>query len=239
MNELQIFNNPEFGSIRTVLIGGEPWFVGKDVALALKYSNARDALQKHVDEEDKQIIQKSQNATLEDVPNRGLTVINESGLYSLILSSKLPNAKKFKRWVTAEVLPTIRRTGSYALPQVEQTQALPERQLTADDYLRAASIISVCRNERLPYVLNLIKQSGITVPYTINAGKTDKDISGECARLINKAHNEYGMSLTSIGRLVGLQTTQITRIRSGESVPTKQRSKIICDALRMEIPEIE
>ena len=112
MNEMMIFNNPEFGSVRTVCIDGEPWLVGKDVAVILGYSNDRDALQAHVDAEDKRIIQKSDFPTFK-ISNRGMTVINESGLYSLVLSSKLPTAKKFKRWVTAEILPTIRKTGGY------------------------------------------------------------------------------------------------------------------------------
>ena len=112
MNEIMIFNNPEFGSVRTVCIEGEPWLVGKDVAVILGYSNDRDALQAHVDAEDKRIIQKSDFPTFK-ISNRGMTVINESGLYSLVLSSKLPTAKKFKRWVTADVLPTIRKTGGY------------------------------------------------------------------------------------------------------------------------------
>lgn len=112
MNDLKVFENKEFGSIRTVQIDNEPYFVGKDVAEILGYSNTKDAIATHVDAEDRTVIQRSENATLE-IPNRGLTVINESGLYSLILSSKLPTAKKFKRWVTAEVLPTIRKTGGY------------------------------------------------------------------------------------------------------------------------------
>lgn len=111
-NQLQIFKNNEFGQVRGILINDEPYFIGKEVAEVLGYANSKDAIQKHVDEEDKQIIQRSQFATLE-IPNRGLTIINESGLYSLILSSKLPNAKKFKRWVTSEVLPQIRKTGGY------------------------------------------------------------------------------------------------------------------------------
>jgi len=113
LNELKIFKNSEFGEIRTVEIGGEPWFVGRDVAEVLGYSNTKDAISSHVDDEDKQIFQKSENTTFE-IPNRGMTVINESGLYSLILSSKLPNAKAFKRWVTSEVLPSIRKHGLYA-----------------------------------------------------------------------------------------------------------------------------
>lgn len=113
MNELQIFSNPEFGSVRTLAIEDEPFFVGKDVATVLGYSDAFGALKKHVDEEDKQ---NCQNDSFES--NRGMTVINESGLYSLILSSKLPTAKKFKRWVTSEVLPKIRKTGMYATEQL-------------------------------------------------------------------------------------------------------------------------
>ena len=131
MNEIiKTFNNPEFGGIRAMKIDGEPWFAGKDVAASLGYSNTKDALISHVDEEDKRIIQRSEIATLEnnipqsvlpvnfvsaDIPNRGLTIINESGLYSLILSSKLPNAKAFKRWITSEVIPSIRKHGTYTM----------------------------------------------------------------------------------------------------------------------------
>lgn len=117
MNELQIFKNAEFGSIRTTTINGEPYFVGHDIAEILGYSNTKDAISTHVDEEDRTVIQRSENTTLE-IPNRGLTVINESGLYSLILSSKMPNAKKFKHWVTSEVLPAIRKHGVFAVDEV-------------------------------------------------------------------------------------------------------------------------
>ena len=101
-----------------MVIDDEPWFVGKDVAEALGYSDTKSALADHVDDDDKQIIQKGQIATLE-IPNRGLTIINESGLYGLILSSKLPTAKQFKRWVTNEVLPSIRKNGGYIQGQEE------------------------------------------------------------------------------------------------------------------------
>lgn len=119
MNELTIFENTEFGSIRAVEINGEPWFVGKDVAEALGYSNTRDALDRHVDIEDK-------NTVVNPDGNRGnpnMTIINESGLYSLVLSSKLPSAKKFKRWVTSEVIPSIRKSGGYI---AGQNELLPE-----------------------------------------------------------------------------------------------------------------
>ena len=114
MNEITVFNNDEFGSIRTVTIENEPWFVGKDVAEVLGYTNPSKALSDHVDTEDK-----LNNETLLSLGQRGGWLINESGLYALILSSKLPSAKKFKRWVTSEVLPSIRKTGSYGKPMSE------------------------------------------------------------------------------------------------------------------------
>ena len=113
--ELQIFNNSEFGQIRSLVLDDEVWFIGKDITMALGYSNDRKALQDNVDVEDRRLIQKSLCGTLE-IPNRGVTAINESGLYSLVLRSKLPNAKQFKKWVTSEVLPSIRKTGSYQKP---------------------------------------------------------------------------------------------------------------------------
>lgn len=112
MNELQIFNNEEFGNVRSLMIDNEPWLVGKDVAEALGYKDVNHAILDHVDEEDK-VNSKTQGQITPELGQRGSWLINESGLYSLILSSKLPNAKKFKRWVTSEVLPTLRKTGSY------------------------------------------------------------------------------------------------------------------------------
>ena len=118
MNKIKIFENPEFGSIRTLQKDGEPWFVGKDVAAALGYSNPRKAIADHVDEEDKGV---TNCYTLGG--NQNMTIINESGLYSLILSSKLPTAKKFKHWVTSEVLPSIRKTGGYISGQETMSDA--------------------------------------------------------------------------------------------------------------------
>lgn len=112
MNDLQIFNNDEFGEVRTVVIENEPWFVAKDVALALGYTNPRDAVINHVFDDDKGV---EKLDTLGGAQN--LTVINESGLYSLIFNSRLESAKKFKHWVTSEVLPSIRKTGGYVAPR--------------------------------------------------------------------------------------------------------------------------
>ena len=109
--KIQVFSNDEFGKVRTLMVNNEPWFVGKDVAEILGYKEASKAVRQHVDEDDK-------GGSILDTPGgkQNITIINESGLYSLILSSKLPTAKKFKRWVTSEVLPSIRKTGGYTLP---------------------------------------------------------------------------------------------------------------------------
>lgn len=112
-NAMQVFNNPEFGKVRTVVISNEPWFVGKDVAMALGYSNTRDAIAKHVDNDDKNTV-----VIRDGKGNPNQTIINESGVYALIFGSKLPTAKKFKHWVTSEVLPDIRKHGLYAKQSV-------------------------------------------------------------------------------------------------------------------------
>ena len=125
-NEIKIFENEEFGSVRTMEINGEPYFVGKDVAEILGYANTSKALIDHVDDEDK-----LNNETLSSLGQRGGWLINESGLYSLILSSKLPTAKKFKRWVTSDVLPAIRKTGSYSI------QSKPDSYTIEDPAARA------------------------------------------------------------------------------------------------------
>lgn len=122
MNELKIFSNEEFGRIRAVEQNGEPWFVGKDVADILEYQNGSRDIKRHVDEEDRRKIM-----VFDGNQDKATIIINESGLYSLILSGKLPTAKKFKRWVTSEVLPSIRKHGMYAMPDtVEKMIADPD-----------------------------------------------------------------------------------------------------------------
>lgn len=111
MNEIEIFKSPEFGEIRTLTIDGEPWFVGKDVAERLGYQNGSRDVNRHTDAEDRK-----ETVMNDGTQNRTMTIINESGLYSLVLSSKLPTAKAFKRWVTSDVIPAIRKHGAYATP---------------------------------------------------------------------------------------------------------------------------
>lgn len=155
MNNLQIFNSPDFGQVRIVQQNGEPWFIGKDVAEILGYSNTPKAIRDHVDDEDKLI-----ERIVLSGQNREVAIINESGLYSLILSSKMPKAKEFKRWVTSEVIPAIRKTGKYeamaqAVP-INDEPATDFTQLEFDQRIRIAAIIASCRRERLPLVAKVL-----------------------------------------------------------------------------------
>lgn len=124
MNNIQIFKNDSFGAVRTVEVEGVPYFVGKDVAQILGYSNTRDALARHVDDEDKADV-----VIYDGSQNRTMAVISESGVYALVFSSKLPKAKEFKHWVTSEILPTIRKHGAY------MTDSVIEQALTSPDFL--------------------------------------------------------------------------------------------------------
>ena len=141
-SELKVFENPTFGQVRTIEIDNEPWFVGKDVAEALGYSNTRDALSKHVDEDDKATV-----AFHDGSQNRNVTAVNESGLYSLILSSKLPGAKEFKRWVTSEVIPSIRKTGGYTLKPMTDYQKEQTRLKEENAHIRKAQILERLANQ--------------------------------------------------------------------------------------------
>lgn len=149
-NEIQIFNNPEFGDVRTLTIDNESFFVGKDVAEILGYSNTRKAISDHVDAEDKM-----DGVTIRDSIGREQkpTIINESGLYSLILSSKLPEAKKFKRWVTSEVLPAIRKKGGYVAQQTNNT--------ARESFIRAEAMLRNAR-VRQAKMLHEIAQQAVT-----------------------------------------------------------------------------
>lgn len=176
--DVQLFINKDLGlEVRAVEINGEGWLVGKDVTEALGYVNTTDALTKHVDQEDKQLIQRSQFATLE-IPNRGLMVINESGFYSLILRSDMPNAKKFKRWVTSEVLPQIRKTGVYS----------PNNQLALSE-LKGQVITLV--NDIVSEKINEVEEK-CSEFYKINSAKK-YDVSQYIKRRlgISKANDEY------------------------------------------------
>lgn len=195
MNELKVFENSTFGRVRTVTINDEPWFLGKDVAVALGYSNTQKAIRDHVDNEDKlpeRIVLAGQN--------REVIIINESGLYSLILSSKLPQAKEFKHWVTSEVLPAIRKTGGYIAGQ----ESMTDLELVS----RAFLVIHKQLEERNAQVKTLTAENEKLRPAA--------DYAAECLMAKNcmmttVIAKELGMSaerLNEILRLLGVQYKQ-------------------------------
>ncbi len=176
MNDLQIFKNPEFGEIRTIEKDGEPWFVGKDVAEVLGYSNTADAVQKHVDDDDKLT---SQIAIAGQ--NRNIIIINESGLYSLVLSSKLPGAKQFKRWITSEVIPSIRKHGGYLTPD-----KLEEVLLKPDTLIQLAQNLKAEQEKRMALEVKMEEQKPkVLFAESVEAAKTSILI-GELAKLLKQ-----------------------------------------------------
>lgn len=180
MNDVKIFQSPEFGRVRTVSIDGEPWFVGKDIALALGYCNTKDALSRHVDADDK-----GGSRITTPSGEQDMTVINESGLYSLVLSSKLPTAKKFKRWVTSEVLPAIRKTGGYQVPQSPAEQ-MAQGILAAQKLLAERDATIAKQNEQIA----VLTPKGIFAD-AVTASKTSILVGG-LAKLIKQQGIDIG-----------------------------------------------
>lgn len=185
MNNLQIFNSPEFGQVRIVQQNGEPWFIGKDVAEILGYSNTKDAIAKHVDDEDKL---GSQIAT--SGQNRNMTIINESGLYSLILSSKMPKAKEFKRWVTSEVIPAIRKTGGYIAGSENMTDA----EIMAKAVLVAQSTIQQ-RDQRIKELESDVAAAKPKVLFADAVSASDSTILiGDLAKILKQNGHNTGQN---------------------------------------------
>lgn len=174
MNDIKIFESPEFGSVRTVMIDGEPWMVGKDVAIALGYESPSAAISKKVDVEDRGLSKMETPSGIQE-----MTVINESGLYSLVLSSKLPTAKKFRRWVTSEVLPSIRKTGGYRIPQTyaEALRALADKAEEAEKL--------AIENKAKDQIIGELKPK---------ADYTDVILSSRGAVTITQIAKDYGLS---------------------------------------------
>lgn len=176
MTDLQIFNSPEFGAIRTIEKDGEPWFVGKDVAEALGYTDPNKAIVMHVDEEDK-----LNDKTASSLGQRGGWLINESGLYSLVLSSKLPTAKQFKRWVTSEVIPSIRKHGAYMTPD-----KLEEVLLKPDTLIQLAQNLKTEQEKRRALEVKVEEQKPkVLFAESVEAAKTSILI-GELAKLLKQ-----------------------------------------------------
>lgn len=188
MNNLTVFNNPDFGSIRTVTVNNEPYFVGKDVADILGYTNAPKAIKDHVDDEDKlveRIVMSGQK--------RGVILINESGLYSLILSSKMPNARKFKRWVTSEVLPSIRKHGMYAVDELLNNP---------DFMIKTFEALKEEREKNKGLSKEVVEQQRVISELQPKVTYLDKILDSKSLVLTTQIAKDYGMSARRFNRLL-------------------------------------
>ena len=197
-NGLINFHHEMFGDIRAIEKDGEPWFVGKDVAVALGYSNASKAVMVHVDEEDKQKVMLKADSQNGNVVT-ATTLINESGLYSLVLSSKLPSAKKFKHWVTAEVLPSIRRHGAYATaPTIEKIIASPEFGIALLKNLQQEQNMRREAEERVRKLQPLADYTALILacPETVSVSQVAQDYGMSAVafnRILNRAGIQYSV----------------------------------------------
>lgn len=192
---MTVFSNKEFGSVRTVTINEQSWFVGKDIAECLGYSNSSKAVSSHVDDEDKQMIMldiaDSQNGNVPSGKTK-TTFINESGIYSLIFSSKLPAAKKFKKWVTSEVLPSLRKTGTYSIGQISQTYASNiVIQLTSDVKLPPAKKSWYLKNRKVLRALCDAMEIDLRTLYHLILVEIDKSIDFRQAESIYTRDHGY------------------------------------------------
>lgn len=221
MNELQTYSNAEFGSIRSIVVDDIPYFVGRDVASILGYANTRDALAKRVDNEDKLT-----GVAICDTNGRETkpVLINESGLYSLILTSKLPSAKEFKRWVTASVLPMIRKTGVYSagVDLKNGDTVTPMRLLSPDDYLSAARLIATCKSDRLNIVLALLSKGGWEIPQMAPAITARQDTS-DIAERIKSVRTKTGVTLQEISDISGVSVEVLRSYETGRRFPKQER----------------
>lgn len=192
MNDLQIFSSDQFGEIRAVELNGEPWFVGKDVALALGYEKPTDAVRKHVDAEDRGISKMETPSGKQD-----MTIVNESGLYSLVLSSKLPNAKKFKRWITTEVIPSIRKHGAYMTPDTMQ------RFIADPDF--AIGLLTALKDEQAKsraLEAENEKQSQLLADYEPKVQYLETILQSEGTMTTAQIAADYGMSAIQLNQIL-------------------------------------
>lgn len=225
-NEVQIFENTEFGKVRTIVKDGEPYFVGKDVADILGYTNSRKAIGDHVDEEDKNTV------TIRDgiQGNPNVTIINESGLYSLILSSKLPAAKKFKRWVTSEVLPSIRKTGSYTAKHAKPDDAMQSKRLEVMERnarTRAANLL-----------LKIAERTNIPEYKAVCNAKAAEMVAGEMILPLPAAERRT-YSATEIGAMFGVSANKIGKLANMHKLKVPEYAKLFYSKSEHSVKEVE
>ena len=207
-NSIQAFNNEEFGTIRTVELNGEPWLIGKDVADVLGYQNGSRDINRHVDEDDKTTV-----AFHDSIQSRSMVVINESVLYSLVLSSKLPNAKKFKKWVTSEVLPSIRRSGGYIAGQ----ETLSAEELMAKALMVAQKTLA----DREARISSLMVENQVLLP---KAQYFDELVERNTLTNFRETAKELGVPPKKFTTFL-LDKKYIYRDRRGKLLPTEAKNE--------------
>ena len=224
-NEVQIFENAEFGTVRTIIKDGEPYFVGKDIAAILGYAAERNAIATHVDEEDKLTHRFSASGQ-----NREMVIINESGLYSLILSSKLPAAKKFKRWVTSEVLPSIRKMGSYTAKHAKSDDAMQSKRLEVMERnarTRAANLL-----------LKIAERTNIPEYKAVCNAKAAEMVTGELILPLPVAERKT-YSVTEIGAIFGVSANKIGKLANMHKLKTPEYGKLFYSKSEHSVKEVE
>lgn len=225
-NNMQIFQNEAFGEIRTLLIDGEPWFVAADVCKALLIVNSRDALTR-IDDDEKGVVSTDTLGGRQEV-----TIVNEPGLYTLILGSRKPEAKAFKRWITHEVIPAIRKHGAYISPNAEAVQVTP----TIEQYIASARIIATCRADRLRMVIGLLDKAGISMPMDISTNsKVERVNTAELQTNIRRVKDSNHMKRDEILKRLSDATdipfgTMLTYYYKTVSAPV-EKVKAILEAL--------
>ena len=223
MSSIQLFENSEFGKIRVVQVEGDPWFVGKDVAQALGYSDPSSAVSKNVDSEDKTTLLLEQDGSNYKSKT---TLINESGMYSLILSSKLPGAKKFKRWVTSEVLPSIRKNGGYSMDEITESQKafLSVQEKTA--HIQAATL------------LNQIAGDYTGTYRQILQAYATKELVGEFALPLPKVER-HTYTAGDIGKKLGISANKVGQLANKHNLKTSEYGAWFVDKSPYSSKEVE
>lgn len=222
--ELQIFRSEDFGSVRTLYRGGEPWFVAADVCRALEIGNPRQAITRLDDDEITTVILTDAGADGRMIPHK-TNIINEFGLYNLILGSRKPEAKAFKRWITHEVIPAIRRDGEYhALPQ-EETDDLPLTD-TRREYLHAARSIAMASSQSLPLVRTLLQRAGIDTAPALPQ-KTPDTFRARLKVTIES----LGLDIEDAAEIIGMSMDLMRRYMKGY-VPSPPMQEHIFNALQ-------
>lgn len=224
-NEVQVFTNPEFGDVRTLTIDGMPWFVLKDVCEVLGIADHKVAARRLEGDE------VCQTPLIDSIGRKQeTTVINESGLYSVILRSDKPKARTFRKWVTSEVLPAIRREGAYVLPLASGDSTAPLRTLTPDDYLAAARLIAGCRPDRLMIVIDTLERGG----WDLGNARSRLPAVGSTADIaerITAARDRYRLSYNYIAAHTGISPQTICAYAEGRRYPRPDRYELICECI--------